>query len=85
MPRGDEGSKTGGGRGRYLLPKVWACVMVPASSSEVMPKVDSIMWQRNTFRGPLSTAMGLTPTDDDVICMHSHRLSSQVQCCHEFC
>ena len=41
--------------------------MVPASVAEVMPKVESIMWVRRILRGPFSEAMGLIPTDDEVI------------------
>ena len=54
--------------GPCLLPKVWACVMVPASVADVMPKVDSIMWAVRTLMGPLSTGMGLMPTEDAVTC-----------------
>lgn len=42
--------------------------MVPASVGEVIPKVESIMWVRRILIGPFSEAMGLMPTDEEVIC-----------------
>ena len=42
--------------------------MVPASVADVMPKVDSIMWAVRTLMGPLSTGIGLMPTEDAVTC-----------------
>lgn len=42
--------------------------MVPASVGEVLPKVESIMCAPKILIGPLSTAIGLMPTEDEVIC-----------------
>ena len=33
-----------------------------------MPKVESIMWERRILIGPFSEAIGLIPTDEEVIC-----------------